>query len=136
MSSVAYTNAFLQVNSTNLSAFVRSLAINYGSEMLDDTNMGDTTKVNLGGLKTWSFDITFSQDFVAGGPDATLFSLVGTTACWEIRPVNVCSTASNPSYSGIGIISKYPPLGGAVGSHLEATVTVDSASTLSRASSS
>lgn len=136
MAPIAFVNAFVWVGSTDLSNFVRAVTVNYGSEALDDTNMGDTTKQNMGGLKTWSLDITFTQDFVAGGPDATLWPLVGTTSCWEVRPVNACSTAINRSYSGIGIISKYPPMGGAVGSHLEAQITVDSASALSRASSS
>lgn len=136
MSSVAFTNAFLWVNSTDLSSFVRSVTLNYSSAALDDTNMGDTTKTTMGGLKDWGIDVDFTQDFAAGGPDATLFGLVGVTACYEIRPVNACSTAINRSYSGIGVILSYPPMSGAVGVHLETKVKIDAASALSRASSS
>lgn len=136
MASVNFNNAKFQINATDLSAFLRAATLNYGTESLDDTNMGDTTRLAMGGLKTWSMDLTFTQDFVAAGVDGTLFNLVGTTACVELRPVNACSSANNPTYSGIGIIMSYPPLGGAVGTHLEAGVTIAAASTLTRASSS
>ena len=98
--------------------------------------MGDSTRINKGGLKTWSIDVTFHQDFGAAAVDATLFSLVGTTVCVEIRPQNICSTSINPTYSGIGLIESYNPVGGSVGSLLDAPVTIQSAGSLSRASSS
>lgn len=136
MSTLNYRNAYLAINGTDLSAHVESLALNYKSEMLDETAMGDSSRIRKGGLKDWSIDVSFNQDFASGGPDGTLFSLVGTTACVEVRPQNICSTASNPTFSGIGVIETYNPLGGAVGTLLKAPLTIQSASDLSRASSS
>jgi|TARA_B100001013_G_scaffold282568_2_gene182508 hypothetical protein len=133
MATQVYTNAFLQINAVNLSAHASEVSLNYASEMQDETAMGDDSRINKGGLKTWSVDVTFHQDYAAAAVDATLFSLVGTTVCVEIRPQNICSTAINPIYSGIGVIASYNPQSGAVGSLLDAPVEIQSAGTLSRA---
>jgi len=125
-------NAFLRVNSTDLSDHVESITINYSSEMLDETAMGDSTRIRKGGLKDWSIDVNFHQDLASGEVDATLFSIVGTTACLEVRPQNICSTVSNPRYSGIGILETYNPVGGSVGSLLDAPATWQSAADLDR----
>lgn len=133
MATLHFRNCFLQVNSTDLSDHIESISISYAAEMLDETAMGDSTRIRKGGLKDWSVDVNFHQDFAASEVDATLFSLVGTTACMEMRPQNICSTASNPIFSGIAILESYNPLGGSVGSLLDAPVTWQSAGDLSRA---
>lgn len=124
------------INGVDLSAHCAEASLNYSSETLDETAFGDTTRINKGGLLNWSIDFRFHQDFAAAAVDATLFNLVGTTTCFELRPNNSCSTAINPSFTGIGIVSQYPPMSGAVGTLLDATVTLASAGALSRASSS
>lgn len=136
MATVVYRNAFFQVNATDLSNDVSELTLNYSSEMLDETAMGDDTRIRKGGLKDWSVEATFHQDFAASQVDATLFSLVGTTTCIELRPVNACSSANNPIFSGIAVLESYPPMGGAVGSLLDTRATFQSAGSLNRASSS
>ena len=104
--------------------------------MLDETAMGDDTRINKGGLKTWSVDVNAHQDFAAARVGAALFALVGTTTCIELRPANTCSTAINPSFSGIAILEDFPPMAGGVGSLLDTTFKFASTGTLSRASSS
>ena len=133
MATQVYTNAFLQINAADLSSHASEVSLNYASEMQDETAMGDDSRINKGGLKTWSVDVTFHQDYAAGKVDATLFSLVGTTVCVEIRPQNICSTVVNPIFSGIGVIESYNPQGGSGGSLLDAPVTIQSAGTLARA---
>ena len=133
MATQVYTNAFLQINAVNLSAHASEVSLNYASEMQDETAMGDDSRINKGGLKTWSVDVTFHQDYAAAAVDATLFSLVGTTVCVEVRPQNICSTAINPIFSGIGVIESYNPQGGSVGALLDSPVSIQSAGTLSRA---
>ena len=135
MATLVYTNAKFEVNGVDLSANASEVGLNYASEMQDETAMGDDTRIRKGGLKDWSVDVTFHQDFAAAKVDATLFSVVGTTVCVEIRPQNICSTSINPIYSGIAIVESYNPLGGSVGALLDAPVTFQSAGTLSRASS-
>jgi hypothetical protein len=136
MATKVFTNALVEVDGVDLSPHVAELNLNYSAELLDETAMGDNTRVRKGGLKTWSFEMTMHQDFEAGAVDATLFSLVGTSSCWEVRPENACSSANNPIFSGIGMVETYNPVGGTVGALLDTQVTVQSKSTLDRNSSS
>ena len=133
MATVVFKNALLEIDGSDLSSHVTELTLNYSSEMLDESAMGDSTRVGKGGLKDWSVDVTWNQDFAAGTVDATLFSLLGTTSCIEVRPQNICSTAINPRYSGIGTLESYPPLTGGVGSLLQVRSSWKSSGELSRA---
>jgi hypothetical protein len=133
MATLVYTNAKVEINGTDLSSHASEVTLNYASEMQDETAMGDDTRVRKGGLKDWSVDVTWHQDFAAGKVDATLFSLVGTTVCVELRPQNICSTAINPIFSGIGVIENYHPMSGTVGTLLDAPTAIQSAGTLARA---
>jgi hypothetical protein len=119
-----FTNAQFELNGTDLSDHVESLTINRSSETVDATAMGDAARKRMGGLKDWSIDLNFHQDFAAGDIDATLFALVGTTVCFEIRPQAICTTVLNPRYSAVGVIESYNPVGGSVGSILDAPVTI------------
>lgn len=132
MATLHFRNAFLQVNAVDLSNDVASITLNYASEMLDETAMGDSSRIRKGGLLDWSVAVTFHQDYAASQVDATLFSLVGTTACIEVRPQNICSTGANPRYEGIGILESYQPVGGDVGTLLDAPATFQSAADLTR----
>lgn len=132
MATVHFRNAYIWVNGVDLSADSAEVTLNYGSETLDETAFGDTTRINKGGLLTWSVGIRFHQDFRSGGVDATMFALVGTTTCFELRPHNSCSTTINPRYSGVAILSAYPPMGGQVGTLLDVQAQLESASVLDR----
>lgn len=132
MATVHYRNAMFWLNGVDLSDHVESVTLNRGSEMLDETAMGDDTRINKGGLFTWSLDVNFHQDFVTADVDATVSPLLGTTTCFELRPLNSCSTTINPRYTGIGVVDSYNPLGGSVGSLLDAPMTIQSAGTLAR----
>lgn len=135
MAKIAFTNASLTVNGVDLSDHVQSVNLNYSAEELDSTAMGDDTRINLGGLKNWSFDVTFYQDYAASKVDATLFGIVGTQVVVILIPVNATVTATNPSYTGTALVSSYNPLGNSVGDFAVTPVTFNSAGTLARATS-
>ena len=117
----------------DLSAHVKSVSFNYNAAELDDTAMGDDTQSRKGGLKDWSIDITWNQDFASGAVDATLFPLVGTNPAVKLRPVASSSVgATNPSYEGTGFLGDYG-FGGNVGDLLPATTRISAAGTLTRA---
>jgi hypothetical protein len=134
MASLAFTDCHVSLNSKDLSDFVRQVTINYEAEMLDETTMGANTRINKGGLKNWSIDVEFKQDFGATpAPDVDLFSLVGTTFACVIRPVaGTAKGATNPEYTGTGILESYSPVGGSVGDLALAPITIQSAGTMTR----
>lgn len=135
MPSLVLTDAFVSINAVDVSASVRSVTINYAAEMVDETAMSATTRTNKGGLKTWSMDIEFKQDFAASpAPDVVLFPLVGTTFTVIVRPVKgTVVGATNPNYTGTGILESYNPLTNSVGDLATAPITIQSAGALSRA---
>ena len=130
-----FSSAKWEVNAKDLSSYVTDITPNYASEMLDQTAMGAGTRGMKGGLKNWSFDVTYLYDCSTGGPEAVLWSLVGTTVCVEYRDVNTCGGASNPILSGVGTLENLNR-GGTVGGLLKATSRVVAFSDLTRASAS
>lgn len=132
MAALIWSDAFLSVNDVDLSDHVQEMTLNYSAEMLDASVMGVGTRVNMGGLKNWSVDVTFKQNFAAGSVDATLWSLVGTSADIEVRPTNACTTAINPRFYGVGVVERYNPGAGAVGVLHQSQVAIQNSGALSR----
>jgi hypothetical protein len=124
MPTMVYTNAYVSINSVDVSAHVKSITLNYEAELLDDTVMGTAgTRSNFPGLKNWSLEVNFLQDYDAGSVDATLFALVGAAAFpVAVRAVNSAISTSNPEYQGPAVVESYPPLTGEVGALATATV--------------
>lgn len=132
MATIVYRNAYFWVNGVDYSADMESLGLTYSAEMLDETAMGDDTRINKGGLKNWSIECNAHMDNVAAHVGANLFALVGTTTCIELRSQNTCTTGINPSFTCIGILEDFPPLAGSVGSLLDVSFKFASAGTLAR----
>lgn len=133
MSSIVLTDAFVSIGGVDLSDWVMSVTLPRGVESLDETTMGATTRINKGGLKTWNIEVELKQDFAAGGPDATLDPLVGTTATIIVRPTSAAVSATNPNYTGTGLITNYQPFGNSVGDLATCSVSIESAGTMTRA---
>lgn len=110
------SNAYVQVNSVDLSAYVSQVELNFEVEMQDDTVMGDESRSNAPGLKNATATVTFKNPFAAGGPDATLFPLLGAAPfSVNIRPENDTIAATNPEYQLTMALSRWNPLSGNVG---------------------
>lgn len=96
--------------------------------------MGDTTRNKLPGLKNWTVDVEFAQDFAAASVDATLFPLVGAAAFpISIKPTSAAVSATNPNFSGSALLATYSPIGGAVGDVATTTITLEGTGLLTRA---
>ncbi|MDD5034133.1 MAG: hypothetical protein PHE55_05190 [Methylococcaceae bacterium] len=116
MATQVWKNAYFYAGSVDLSAYVKSLTVNEGSETGDDTAMGDSTRSAMAGLLTYSIDVEFHQDFAAGTVDATLRALVGAaadTVTW--RPDSGAIGADNPQRDCEMILASYVPASGSVG---------------------
>lgn len=101
---------------TDLSDHVRDVNLQYGAEGVDDTVMGNDTRSVIAGLKEWSLEVEFAQDYDASKVDATLFPLVGAVAFEvTVRNKSGAVSATNPNFYGNVILESYPPLAGEVG---------------------
>ncbi len=124
MAKMVLTNAYISVNSVDLSDHIRAIEFDNNVDPVEQTTMGDAVHNFLAGLKNQTFTLTFAQDYASGEVDATLAPLVGAAAfVIEIRPVNTTVGATNPKWSGNVILTDYGALGGSVGDLHEAAAT-------------
>lgn len=135
MATFAFTDARVELNSVNLSTFVKSVTLEVSADELDDTAMGDTFRSRIGGLKDWNVQLEFNSDFAASAVDVTIFPLLGTTTTIKVRPTTSAISATNPEFSGSVLISQANPVGNAVGDLASTSVQWPGAGTLSRATS-
>lgn len=108
MATVIYTNGKLFYGGHNLSGDINELALDYASEMLDVTTMGDDTRINKGGLTSVSASASGFWNGGTNNADATLFELVGD----NVQPFTVFGNGitegeSAGCYAFKGVIESY-----------------------------
>ena len=132
MAIIILDDADLVVDSEDYSDHVRSITINYGATIQDATAMqggadaGFTRK--LAGLKDWSVDVEFNQDYAAASIDAWLFTQVGAAGV-----TMVASGDDTITYTGTVLLESYNPIAGSVGDLATTTVTWQGSGALARA---
>jgi hypothetical protein len=135
MSKQTFAAPFFSVDGVDLSDRVESLTLTYESEANDAASGGDKTRIMLPGLKNWGVEVNFRQDYAAAKVDATLFDKMSTNNALVIRPDVGVIGATNPEYTGLGLLTNYTPLAGAIGAVIDAPVTWVPAGDLARAES-
>ena len=95
---------------------VHTVSISTSANMLDISEMGVETKVNLAGLKEWSIDVEMFQDYAAASTDALLSPLMGAASFYiQVRPTSAAVSATNPQWYGLCVLESYNPIDGGVG---------------------
>lgn len=134
MSTFVFTDGRVEINAVNLTSLVRKVTLKISADAPDSTAMGATYHARKGGgLKDYSVDVEFNQDFDLALVDATLFPLLGTTFAVKVRSTTATIGPTNPEYQGTGLLTEYTPLDGSVGDLATATATIEGAGTLTRA---
>lgn len=110
----AYFAAGVLSSEVDLSDHVRSLSIEMTTDIVDATCMSDAYKDKLAGMTDWKVTVEFAQDYASGKVDDTLFALQGQDVSLIIRPDSAAKSATNPEFTGTGIMSNYTPLDGKV----------------------
>lgn len=126
------TDYYVSINAVDLSDWVTSVELPLKAAALDKTTMGQTTKVNIGGLKEWTLTVTGKQDYAAGGPDATLNGIVGSTVTIIAKPTSSADGATNPAYTGSAVLTDYNPIAGTIGEVPQFTATFSCGGALTR----
>ncbi len=131
-----WTDATLSIASVVLTARCKSAQFTYSAAALDASVFGNTTKVNLAGLKEWSLSCELLQDYAASGAgsvDATLFALIGAAAfAIALRVTSGAISTANPQYEGNAILVSYQPASGRHGDLLVTSAQFACAGTLTR----
>lgn len=134
MAKFVYTNAYVSINSVDLSDHVESVTLAYQADAVEVTAMGDAARNYVAGLTDGTLTVTFLQDFAAGEVDATLFGLVGAAAfACAVRPVNTTIAATNPEFQFNAILTDYSgPVDASVGDAAKASATFQLTSAVTR----
>ena len=119
----------------DLSDHVQSLSLTFESDLQDSSAMGNTFRQRLGGVKDWSVDITFLQDFAAAKVDVTMFALVGVSGTFTGKPTPAAVSPTNPEFTGEFILGSYPIFSNSHGEIALSAVHFDGNGTLSRITS-
>lgn len=137
MAALVLTNAYVTVNSVNLSDHITSITINSTDDVIETTAFGSTARSRVAGLRDNSVTLEFQQDYAAASVEATInaagSSLVGTTTTIVVKPNGSTTSATNPSYTFSALVSEWTPLNGAVGELATASVTWPISGTITKA---
>ena len=110
------TNQYtITVNGTDFSDHLAAIEFSISVDEQETTAFGSGYRSRIGSLKDASVTLSWHQDFGAGSVDATLFPLLGSFATVVAKPTSGSVTATNPSYTGVFLVSSYTPINGAVG---------------------
>ena len=125
MARIVLTDAYITLNSVDLSDHIASVEIAQSFDSIETTAFGDNGRTRTGGLEDSSITLSFHQDFAAASVDQTIAPLVGGTAAFELRAVGTATavSATNPKWTGTVLITEWNPLSGAVGELSTADVT-------------
>jgi hypothetical protein len=124
MARIVLTNAYVTVNSVDVSDHVASVTLNSSIDVVETTAFGTTgARTRIGGLADNSITLEFHQDYASGSIEATVYPLLGTTTTVVVKPNGGTTSATNPSYTATALVSEWTPLNGAVGELATASVT-------------
>lgn len=98
-------STYVKINAVDISPFADSTDITDEADVHETTTYGKLTKTKAGGLINIAFTVGGTYDPAAGGPDATLRPLIGTTVTYEIGPQG--NTAAQKKLSGSAVVKSF-----------------------------
>lgn len=119
----------------DLSAYIEQVSLSRSIETADVTQFGNNAKQYIVGLTDAS--VSFSGKFDAAGAstvDAVLAGILGqsATVSWEYQPNSATVSATNPKYTGEGIVTSYE-VSGSVGDTVSYSAQVQATGAITRA---
>jgi hypothetical protein len=119
MGKFVLTSVTTTINGTDFSDHLASVALDLSADEVETTAFGGSGfRTRVGGLKDASITLSFHNDFGSSGSeavDSTIYGLYGSNATVVVRPTSGTVSATNPSYSGVFLVSQVNPVSGAVG---------------------
>jgi hypothetical protein len=133
MAKFVLTDVKTLINSVDFSDHLASVTLDISADEVETTAFGGSGfRTRVGGLKDGSITLSFHNDFAttgSGAVDSTLWSLFNTAATVVVTPTSSAVSASNPSYTGLFLVSQTNPVSGSVGDLATRDVTWPTAGT-------
>lgn len=119
MAKFVLTDVTCTINGTNFSDHLASVTLDLSADEVETTAFGGSGfRTRVGGLKDASITLSFHNDFGSTGSeavDSTIYNLYGSNATVVVLPTSGSASATNPSYSGVFLVSQVNPISGSVG---------------------
>jgi hypothetical protein len=119
MGKFVLTSVTTTINGVDFSDHLASVTLDLSADEVETTAFGGSGfRTRVGGLKDASVTLSFHNDFGSSGSDAvdsTIYTLYGSQATVVVRPTSGTVSATNPSYSGVFLVSQVNPISGSVG---------------------
>ena len=115
MAKFVATNYNIKINGVDFSSAIAAVTMDVSAAEQEVTAFGDAFVQRIAGLKDASVSLDFHQDFGASSVDATLFPLLGSQATVAVIPAGSVVSATNPSYTGVFLVTEYSPYSSSVG---------------------
>jgi len=119
--------------STALASYLTQVELKTTANDITTTAFGSTWVTRVAGLKEGSLTLQFNQDYAASAVDAVLWPLLGTNATVVIKPTSTATSATNPAYTAICLVTDYTPVSGNIGDLSTFSITLPTTGTISRA---
>lgn len=117
MANFVLKDAYLYLNSIDMSTYVQSISLPLEAASVDNTCMGDSDLSALVGMKSATFTVTFAADSADGDTTEDLYDIwaAGVAVPWVIGASGSSIGVTNPHYSGSCIMTSFPIVDGTVG---------------------
>jgi hypothetical protein len=119
MGKFVLTSVTTTINGTDFSDHLASVTLDLSADEVETTAFGGSGfRTRVGGLKDGSITLSFHNDFGSSGSeavDSTIYNLYGSNATVVVRPTSGTVSATNPSYTGVYLVSQVNPISGSVG---------------------
>ena len=119
--------------STALASYLTQVELKSSANDITTTAFGSTWVTRVAGLKEGSLTLQFNQDYATTTVDATLWPLLGSNATVVIKPTSTATSANNPAYTAVCLVTDITPVSGQVGDLATFSVTWPTSGTVSRA---
>jgi hypothetical protein len=117
-------NYNIKINGADFSSAIAAVTFDISAAEQETTAFGNTFVQRIAGLKDASVSLDFHQDFGVAAVDATLFPLLGSQATVTVIPQGSVVSATNPSYTGVFLVTEYSPFASSVGDLATLSVTL------------
>lgn len=118
------TDLSIVINGDDFSSAIAAVTIDQTAEEVETTSFGSSGfRSRVAGLKDASITIDFHQDYASGAVSDTLYGLLGSNATVVVKPTSGTVSATNPSFSGVFLVTEWQPVQGSIGDLSTASVT-------------
>lgn len=126
MAKFVATDITTKINGVDFSDHIAAVTIDISADEVETTAFGTGWRSRVGGLKDGSITIDFHQDFAttgSGAVDQTIWNNFASMATVVVTPTSGTVSATNPSYTGVFLVSQTTPIASTVGDLATQSVT-------------